>query len=221
MCPALPGTPRLAELFAAPRDVAALGFALAQLPREAGRSGPVLWVQDRMAALETGRPCGQSCAGFGLPPGQLLLACARTAAEVLWTMEEGLRCASLSAIIGEVWGDPRALGFTATKRLAMRAERQGVHVFLVRFGGAAHLSAARERWRVRSLPSSPHPYDPKAPGSPRWQAELFKGRGMRPGMWEAGYDRAAHRLHLVPALRNGAMAVAAGPASPAGLAVSR
>ena len=48
---------------------------------------------------------------------------ARDARDALWAMEEGLRCAALSAVIGELWGDPRALDFTATRRLAVAAER--------------------------------------------------------------------------------------------------
>jgi protein ImuA len=194
--PTLPGAAQLVELFSDFRDAGVAGFALAQVPR----GGRILWVQERMAALETGRPFGQGFDRFGGDPEQLVLACSRNATDLLWAMEEGLRCTSISAIIGEVWGDPKALDFTATKRLAMRAERQGVHVFLIRFQGHPNLSAARQRWNIRSLPSAPHPYDAKAPGAPRWEAELFRSRGVKPGICQAGYDRAAHRLDLVPVL---------------------
>lgn len=197
----MPGKPRLVELFADFRDAGAAGFALSQVPR----AGDILWVQDRMAALETGRPFGQAFARFGGDAQRLVLACSRGAADLLWTMEEGLRCPSLSAIIGEVWGDPRALDFTATKRLATRAERQGVHVFLIRFNATATLSAARQRWNISSLPSAPHPWDDRAPGAPRWRAELFRARRDRPGVWDASYDSAAHRLDLVPPLRDSAV----------------
>ncbi len=185
--------PTLVEMFIDPRDSGAVGFALAQT----ALTGRILWVQDRMAALEGGKPAAQAFSRFGGAPDRLVLACGRQAADVLWTMEEGLRCTSLAAIIGEIWGDPRALDFTATKRLALRAERQGVPVFLVRFAASPSLSAARQRWQITSLPSAPHPYDPQAPGTPRWRAELFRARGLPPGIWEASYDRAAHRLNLV------------------------
>ena len=200
--PKLPASPQLVELFADVRDGAAAGFALAQVPR----SGRVLWVQDRMAALETGRPFGRGCENFGCTMDRLALVSAGNATNLLWAMEEGLRCSSLTAIIGEIRGDPRALDFTATKRLAMRAERQGVHVFLIRWNGAADLSAARQRWRIGSLPSAPDMRDPRAPGAPRWHAELFRARGMKPGTWTARYDRAAHRLDLAAALRDPALA---------------
>ncbi len=59
----------------------------------------------------------------------------------------------LSAVIGELWGDPAALDFTATRRLAVASERCGVPCWLVRLGGHANLSGARMRWRIASAPS--------------------------------------------------------------------
>ena len=79
-------------------------------------------------------------------------------------MEEGLRCAALGAVIGEIWGDPAALDFTATRRLAVAAERHGVAAWLVRLGGSANLSGARMRWRVASAPSLAHPLNPARAG---------------------------------------------------------
>lgn len=192
----LPAAAHLDEIFAAPRDGAATGFALAHLP--AGR--PILWVQDRMAALETGRPHGRALHRFGVDPDRLVMVCARDARDVLWAMEEGLGCASMGAVIGEVWGDPAALDFTATRRLAMRAARSGTAAVLIRFAAQANLSAARRRWRIAARPSFAHPYDPRAPGPPRWRAELFRARDLQPGLWEAGYDAKTHRLDLSAAL---------------------
>lgn len=204
--PPLPGKPQLVEIFADSRDVGALGFALAQVPR----AQSILWVQDRMCAQEVGQPHGRALARFGGDPDRLILACARHAGDVLWTMEEGLACPSLGAVIGEIWGEPKALDFTATKRLALRAERMGIPAFLIRFGGAvASASVARRRWRVASAASAPHPHDPRAPGEPRWRTELFRARDARPGTWEGGYDRTAHRLHLAAPLRDPALAAAA------------
>ena len=65
----------------------------------------------------------------------------------------GAKMLRLSAVIGEFWGDPRALDFTATRRLAVASERSGVAAFLIRLGGHANLSGARMRWRIASAPS--------------------------------------------------------------------
>ncbi|WP_246082503.1 hypothetical protein [Rubellimicrobium rubrum] len=126
----------------------------------------------------------------------------RRAADVLWAMEEALGCPALAHVIGEVWGDPPALDFTATKRLALRSERSGMQAWLFRRAARTDLSAARERWHVSALPSPPMPDDLRAPGAPIWQAELFRARGRMPGRWVARHDTANGRLvmgHHIPA----------------------
>ena len=182
-----PPSPTLSELFAAhPRDGGWAGFLLAQL----GTGKPLLWVQERMAILESGRIHPP-----GLPSQNLIHVEARDARDALWAMEEGVRCTALSAVIGEIWGDPRMLDFTATRRLAVAAERSGTPCWLVRLGGIANLSGARMRWRIASAPSLPNLLDPRAPGTPAWDADLFRARGFAPGRWSVAHD--ADRFHLV------------------------
>ncbi|MEO6247984.1 MAG: hypothetical protein ABIO85_05300 [Sphingomicrobium sp.] len=175
-----PDRATLSELFAAsPRDGSATGFLLAQLDP----SRPLLWVQERMAILEGGRIYPP-----GLEVAELIHVEANDARAALWAMEEGLRCAAIGAVIGEIWGDPRALDFTATRRLAVAAERYGVAAYLIRLGGHASLSGARMRWRIASAPSLPNSLDLRAPGEPLWDAELFRARGAVPGKWVARRD---------------------------------
>ena len=192
--PAPPG-PTLSELFAAsPRDSGWAGFLLAQ----AERGKPWLWVQERMAILESGRI---------YPPGlenmEIIHVEARDARAALWAMEEGLRCSGLSGVVGELWGDPQALNFTATRRLAVAAERSRVPCWLVRLGGTANLSGARMRWRIASGPSLANPFDPRASGTPAWDAELFRARGHPPGRWDVAHEAGA--FHLVAASGGGAL----------------
>ena len=180
-------TATLSELFAeSPRDGGWAGFLLAQIER----SRPVLWVQERMAIVESGRT---------YPPGlgriDILHVEARDARAVLWAMEEGLRCAGLSAVVGELYGDPAALDFTATRRLAVASETNRVPCWLVRLGGTANLSGARMRWRIASAPSLANELDFRAPGTPAWDAELFRARGHPPGRWSVA--REAGAFHLV------------------------
>jgi protein ImuA len=143
-----------------------------------------------MAILESGRI---------YPPGfgnlDIVHVEARDARAALWAMEEGVRCSALSAVIGEVYGDPAALDFTATRRLAVASERSGVPCWLVRLGGNANLSGARMRWRIASASSLFNPLDPRAPGSPAWEAELFRARSTPPGRWTVAHEAGA--FHLV------------------------
>jgi protein ImuA len=164
-----PPSPTLSEIFAAhPRDCGWAGFLLVQV----GREKPVLWVQDRMAILESGRIHPP-----GLPSQNLIHVEARDARDALWAMEEGVRCAALSCVIGELWGDPRALDFTATRRLAV----------------------ASERWRLASAPSLLNQLDGRSPGLPAWDAELFRARGMPPGRWNLAHETQAGAFHLAAA----------------------
>ena len=190
-----PPDPTLSEVFAAhPRDGGWAGFLLAQV----GTDKPLLWIQDRMAILESGR-----VHPLGLPSQNLIHIEARDARDALWAMEEGVRCAALSAVIGEIWGDPKALDFTATRRLAVASERSGTACWLVRLGGAANLSGARMRWRIGSAPSLANSFDPRASGLPAWDAELFRARGHPPGRWSVAHEAGA--FHLVAAPGRGAL----------------
>jgi protein ImuA len=192
-----PQQPTLSELLAAhPRDGGWTGFLLAQVAADK----PLLWVQDRMAILESGRIHPP-----GLPTQNLIHVETRDARDALWAMEEGVRCSCLSAVIGELWGDPKALDFTATRRLAVASERSGTPCWLVRLGGTANLSGARMRWRITSAPSLLNGLDPRAPGTPGWDAELFRARGMPPGRWSIAHE--SGRFHLVAAPSDRALGV--------------
>ncbi|MEL6678713.1 MAG: hypothetical protein AAFQ51_08405 [Pseudomonadota bacterium] len=168
-----------------------VGFVLAMLGRG---DKPLLWVQDRLSQREAGRPYLPGLAHA--PP--ILRVDLSQPVDVLWAMEEGLRCGGLAGVVGEIWADPPALSFTATKRLALRAEAAGLPCWLLRRSAAPNLSAARNRWRVGALPSDPNPHDARAPGPPRWDVELFRSRHMRPGRWIASYDAGRDRLEMVP-----------------------
>jgi protein ImuA len=181
-----PPSPTLSELFAAhPRDGGWAGFLLAQVDT----SKPLLWVQERMAILESGRVHPP-----GLRSQNLIHVEARDARDALWSMEEGLRCAALSGVIGELWGDPKVLDFTATRRLAVASERSEVPCWLIRLGGTANLSGARMRWRIASAPSLLNPFDPRAPGPPAWDADLFRSRNSPPGRWNLAHEAGAFHL---------------------------
>lgn len=193
----------LSEVFPAiGAEVAAAGFVLTQIGKTAGS---ILWIQDRLAQRESGRP---SLAGLGLS-GPLLLMSLSRPIDVMIAVEEGLRCKVLAAVIAEIRGNPAAVNFTALKRLALRAEAAGVPCWLIRQAAAADLSAARDRWRIATLPSAANPDDPRAPGNPRWRVERFRSRDGRPGEWVAQYERSANgtedRLDLVAAVPDRAL----------------
>lgn len=184
------------EIFAAGDGASGAGLALAlardgmQAGHQAAARGPlveckdrrmVLWVQDRATIRLTGRPCLH-----GLPHDlrhRLIHVEAATPEDALFALEEGLRCRDLAFVMGEIAGNPRALSFTASRRLSLAAERHGVPLWLVRIDADTDLSSARMRWKVASSPSLPSQWNGAAPGSSAWRAELFRAREHPPGEW--------------------------------------
>jgi len=195
-CPGLvPDEVGHGEIFASAREGsgAALALVLALDRVRAAASDPLadvpdqrmwLWVQDREALRRTGRPYRP-----GLPRAlrhRLIHVTANTAKDALFALEEGLRCRELAFVIGEIVGNPKALSFTAQRRLSLAAQRHSVPLWLVRLDAVRDLSSARMRWETRAAPSAPPRWNAAAPGGPRWRAELFRARSYPPGEWVLG-----------------------------------
>lgn len=180
--PGLGGAAMHSELFAPGHEAGGAALALAMaLDQSVGDTRPFLWVQDKSALRLGGRPYRP-----GLPPAlrsRLVHVAAATPEDALFALEEGLRCRDLAFVVGEIAGNPRALGLTASRRLSLVAERHGVPLWLVRLDAAQDLSSARMRWQVRSAISPPPRWNRDAPGTPTWQAELFRARAHPPGKW--------------------------------------
>jgi protein ImuA len=139
---------------------AATGFCLALAARLARNQGTVLWCEH--PGLDTGRLYAPGLARFGLDPGRLIVARVRKDVETLWTLEEGLRCTGLAAVVGEV----RALPLAASRRLQLAAEASGITALVLRPNTARPApSAAVTRWRISAAPDS------------RWRSELLRCRG--------------------------------------------
>jgi protein ImuA len=172
------------EIFAAGDEGSGAAVALAlalDAPAATSEERNVLWVQDKVALRLTGRPYRS-----GLPASlrrRVIHVCATTPEDALFALEEGLRCRELACVIGEIAGNPRALDFTASRRLGLAAERHGIPLFLVRLDAARDLSAARMRWQVSAAPSLPPRWNVQAPGRPAWHAGLFRARAHPPGEW--------------------------------------
>ncbi len=179
---------RHAELFADARDATGAGLALA-LARDALRmevldtpdQRPFLWVQDKAALRLSGRPY---LPGLSTQVRHRLIHVAAASPEdALFALEEGLRCRDLSFVIGEIAGNPRALDFTASRRLGLAAEKHGVPLWLIRLDARHDLGAARMRWRVEAAPSPASRWNSHAPGTATWKADLFRAHTFQPGQW--------------------------------------
>lgn len=173
---------------------AAIGFVTglslrASQPREtAGVSKDVLWVRQKASETETGKLYPHGLLEMGLDPQSLIQVRLKDAAGVLRAGIEGARCEALGCVVIEVWGNPKVLDLTATRRLALDAEQSGVPVFLMRFSKNVDSSAAATRWQVRALASRPLEAD--APGHPAFDITLLRQRSGVCGLnWQMEWNR--------------------------------
>ena len=178
-----------AEIFASADEASGAAFALALAIDAADESvdhRPWLWVQDKAAIRLSGRPYRP-----GLPEAlrhRLIHVAVDRVEDALFALEEGLRCRDLAFVIGEIAGNPRALDFTASRRLSLVAGRHGAPLWLVRLAARHDLGSARMRWDVAAAPSPPPRWNPQGPGDPRWRADLFRAHVFQPGQWMLGHD---------------------------------
>jgi len=156
---------------------AALGFALGAAKGMLTKERPVLLVmQMARHSQDMGVPYGAGLKSFGLDPCCLILCRTETPIELLWATEEAIACNAVAAVIADVGREVKALDFTATRRLSLRAAAGGGTVFLVRYGVEREATAARLRWRIEPVSSGSAPFDARAPTHPRWRVHLEKGR---------------------------------------------
>jgi protein ImuA len=156
---------------------AALGFALGQARSLITPTRPaVLYLQLAAEAQELGLPYGAGLKSFGFDPDTLIIGRIANAIELLWAMEEAISCRAVAAVIADIAGHPRALDFTASRRLSLRAASAGASVILMRYGRDREASAAQLRWKLTPVLSRERMFDARAPGNPRWAIDLEKGQ---------------------------------------------
>lgn len=151
-------------------DMAAMtGFALAAARPP---SGAIFWVRQHLLEREHGRLFEAGMDWLTAMGKPLVTVATRRPGDTLWACEEGIQSSAVGLVICEVQG----LDFTASRRLTLAAGRQGVPLILLLPWRHDGTSAASARWRVSPRPSSPNPFDNRAPGHTRWQAVLEKSR---------------------------------------------
>ena len=120
----------------------------------------VLWIATDFAAGEGGGPYGPGLDLFGLASARMLVLRVPKPVDVLWAMEEALRCRALACVIAELTGDGGVADLTATRRLALAA-REGISAqnsgfgLLIRHRTTSMPSAAATRWEIAPSLSQP------------------------------------------------------------------
>lgn len=189
------------------------GFAAAVAARASIGCGEVLWIATEFARREGGGPYGPGLDLFGLSPARLLVLNVSRPADVLWAMEEGLRCRALACVIAELTGEGMEADLTATRRLSLAA-REGVSArisglgLLIRHRATPMPSAVATRWHIAAAPSLPDRLAERSGGlgRTRFDLSLRKNRRGPSGRWLVEWDH--HERAFQPAISVGVAAPA-------------
>jgi protein ImuA len=170
---------------------AATAFALALAARRngsvsAGRG--VLWIAEDLSLAENAAPYGPGLDAIGIAPERLITVSAARSRDVLWAMEEALRCRAVGTVIGEI--RPRSIGQVASRRLSLAAAAGDTLGLILRTAPDDEPSAAATRWIIAALATP----------------DLIRGSGQR------GHFRSSRAGHSPEA---GSSARAVAPSAPA------
>lgn len=117
-----------------------------------------------------------SLRAFNVNPERIIFMDVKTENEVLWIMEEALKCEGLVAVVAELDN----LSLIESRRLQLAVEEHGVTGFILRKDGRKTTSTvASARWQISPLPSETEDGLPGL-GFPRWQVDLLKVRNGNP-----------------------------------------
>src|SRR5215472_1617089 len=194
-------------------DVAAAsGFALALAARMASRvalttlgnswdarndasacASAVLWIAEDLSLAENGALYGPALDGIGIAPERLITVAAARGRDVLWAMEEALRCRAVGMVIGEM--RPRGIDQVATRRLALAAAA-GNALGLILYTTADDVpSAAVTRWSIGAA-SSLNAERGHGIGPPCLLARLVRNRRGPLGTWIVEWNSVEQRFEL-------------------------
>jgi len=164
--------------------VSSTGFLTGLLKTLMGTEATVLWISSSQNLFSP------ALAFFGLAAHRIIRIQLTKPKDILWTVEEALKCGALAAVIGEI----ADLDFTASRRLQLAVENSKTTGFLLRCTARPlSTTACTARWRITPLPSAVLG-DLPGIGYPRWQVELLKIRNGHPGQWNVHWQNDQFRV---------------------------
>jgi len=160
---------------ASPEDAAATGgFVSGILASLMRKDGATIWISRSRTIFPP------ALISFGIAPDKIIFIDLQKEKEMLWAMEEALKCDGLAAVVAEM----PELSFTASRRLQLAVEQSGVTGFILRCNPHnVNTTACVTRWKITPLPSA---FTDDMPGVafPRWNVYLLKVRNGKPGNWQ-------------------------------------
>ena len=157
----------------AKEDAAATNGFMAGLISHLMKKGTAVWVSSKRTLYPPALNV------FGIAPEQILFIDLSRQKDVLWAIEEALKCNALSVVVGEL----TELSFTETRRLQLAVEQSRVTGFIHRYNPKSeNVTACVTRWKIKPLASETAGMP--GVGFPRWNVQLLKVRNGKPGSWQ-------------------------------------
>lgn len=155
---------------------AAAGFALALAARlSRARAGAIVWIGQDFAARECALPYGPGLAAHGLDPARLILVNVATARDLVWAMEEALKCPACVAVIGEFWSSRPQAELAASLRFLRAARSSAAAGLLLVHQPTDFHCQIFSRLEVGGVLARPPPGRPKPlPSCPTWAVRMLK-----------------------------------------------
>jgi protein ImuA len=153
----------------------------------------VIWIAEDLSLVENGALYGPALDGIGIAPERLITVAAARTREVLWAMEEALRCRAVGMVIGEM--RPRGIDQVATRRLALAAAAGSALGLILYTAPDDAPSAAVTRWVIGAA-SSLNAARGHGIGPPRLLARLVRNRRGPLGTWIVEWNSVEQRFEL-------------------------
>jgi protein ImuA len=165
-------------IVAEPEHAAACGGFLAGILNNLMKNkGVCLWISRSRKIFPA------ALKAFGLEPDQVIFIDLDREKEVLWVMEEALKCKELVAVVAEV----KEISFSQSRRLQLALEKSKVTGFVLRTDAERiSTTACVARWQISPIESKQLDGLPGI-GFPRWNIELLRVRNGNPGSWQLGW----------------------------------
>ncbi len=150
------------------------GFVAGLLGRLIPQGGVCLWIGTKRTLFPAGLKI------FGIDPDRIIFIDLVQEKDVLWTVEEALKCEALTVVVAEL----NEISFMQSRRLQLAVEQSGVtglmHCYQPHKVGNTTSVA---RWKISPVASVLEAGLPGV-GPPCWNVELLKVRNGRLGSWQ-------------------------------------
>jgi protein ImuA len=154
----------------------------------------VVWIAEDLSLAENGTLYGLGLDEAGIAPEQLITITVARGRDVLWAMEEALRCRAVGVVIGEMRAHD--IDQVATRRLSLAAAAGNALGLFLRTAPNDDHSAAVTRWIIGAAPSASPTGRGRGVGAPRLTARLVRNRRGQLGAWIVEWNSVEQRFEL-------------------------